>query len=229
MNKEVFFIVPAYKESPDVLRRTVKEVLQKYENVVVVDDGTPDFSYHDHLEDLNVIYLRHKINLGQGAAIQTGMEYALRNGADILVHFDSDGQHNLHDIPKMIAYLNEGQADIILGSRFLEKEDIEHVPFMRRNILKVATYVNWLFTGLKLTDAHNGLRVMNAAAAKKIHITENRQAHATQILYEIKHLDIPWKEYPTTVFYSDYSIKKGQKNINVFNVFFDLILNSFFK
>jgi glycosyltransferase involved in cell wall biosynthesis len=229
MGNKVFFIVPVYKESPEVLRRTVEEILRKYENVVVVDDGTPTCSYHDHIHDLSVFYLRHAINLGQGAAIQTGMDYALRNGADILVHFDSDGQHNINDVPKMIARLNESDADIILGSRFLDKEDIKHVPFLRRNILKVATYVNWVFTGLKLTDAHNGLRVMNSKAAKKIRITENRQAHATQILYEVKHFKIPWKEYPTTVYYSEYSLKKGQKNIGVFNVLFDLVLNSFFK
>jgi polyprenyl-phospho-N-acetylgalactosaminyl synthase len=229
MDNGVFVVIPVYKEAPEVLVRTTKDVLQCFKNVIIVDDGTPNSNYEDFLSQVNVHYLRHRVNLGQGAALQTGTEYALRRGAKYIVHFDSDGQHNIDDVPKMINTLINDDVDIIIGSRFINKDDMKRIPKMRRYILKTATYVNWIFTGLKLTDAHNGLRVMNKIAAKKIRIIENRQAHASQIIHEIKREKLRFKEFPTTVYYTDYSIHKGQKNINVFNVFFDLILNSLFR
>lgn len=223
--KEVFVIIPAYNEEK-VIKDVLGELLPFQYSLVVVDDGS-QVSLQEMLKPFPVYVVRHRINLGQGAALQTGIDFALLKKAAYMVTFDSDGQHQAADIQKLLAPLRSGEADITLGSRFISRPT--DIPAGRRILLQLARFVNYLFTGLLLTDAHNGLRAMTAKAAALIHIRQNGMAHATEIVSEIKKHRLRFKEIPVTVRYTDYSKKKGQTVWGSFRIFIDLLLIKIFK
>lgn len=224
----VFVVVPVYKEDPQVLKETLAHVLSVFMDVVVVDDGSQS-DLKKELIHLPVYFLSHPINLGQGAALQTGTDFALRQGASFVIHFDADGQHLVSDACKMLEVVQEGGLDIVMGSRFLKGKRTEGMPWGRRIILKSGRVFNFILTGLWLTDAHQGLRVLNQKAASIIRLQENRQAHATEILLEIKKHQLRYREFGVTTVYTKYSLAKGQKSLNAFNIFIDLVLNKIFK
>ena len=223
--EKVFVIVPAYNET-EIIASTVRPLLDNGYDVVVIDDGSKT-DIEKYLKGTGVHFLRHDINLGQGAALQTGMDYAKKFDPDFVVHYDADGQHSFDDIQNFINILKEKNVDIILGSRFLKKETIELVPAKRRMLLRVARFINWFFTGLFLTDAHNGFRVMRGSVLHKIRINETRMAHATEILRLIKQSKLSYTEGSTEIHYTEYSMQKGQKASNSFNILIDLILHRF--
>ena len=223
VKSHIFIIIPCYNEST-VIHQTVAPLVEAGYQVVVVNDGSSEDIF-EKVQDLSVHYLKHPINLGQGAALQTGMDYALLNEADIVVHFDADGQHRIEDIENLIQPILNKEVDVVLGSRFLIKKHREAVPVMRRWLLQVAKMVNGLFTGLWLTDAHNGLRAFNKKATECVNITENHMAHATEILKLIKENKLTYCERPTHIVYTDYSKEKGQSALNSINILIDLIVN----
>lgn len=225
--KSIFFIIPERNEET-VLHSTLEPVLKEGYSVVVVDDGSSDGSW-DIIRNMRVFGLRHPINLGQGAALQTGMTFALSQGAKVIVHFDADGQHRLRDASSLLEHVLKGEADVALGSRFLNRDDRLAVPLMKRVILKGAILVNWIMTGLLLTDAHNGLRVLSREAAEKISLLENGYAHATEIINQIRRLKLRYIEKPTRIHYSRYSRAKGQSLWNALNIVMDLLLRRVFR
>jgi Glycosyltransferases involved in cell wall biogenesis len=223
----VFVIIPYYNE-----RTVIAEVLRTLEpggyQVVLVDDGSKN-APGPELKGLKPVYLvRHKVNLGQGAALQTGIDLALLKGATHLVTFDADGQHSAADLPSLLAPLFNNEADITLASRFIRKGS-HNASRGKQVVLNAARWVNYLFTGLYLTDAHNGLRAMTRPVAQQLRFRENRMAHATEILLEIRKHKIRYKEVPASVFYTEYSKKKGQSVFNSIRIFFDLVLHKLFE
>jgi glycosyltransferase involved in cell wall biosynthesis len=222
----VFVVVPAYNEEATIAT-VVDELLSHHFSVVVVDDGSTN-SLEVPLSGRSVYLLRHAVNLGQGAALQTGIKYALQNGAVYIVTFDADGQHKVSGVHDLFNVMNESDADIVLGSRFLQSP-ASQVPFWRRQLLQVARWINFLFTGLYLTDAHNGLRLMNRRAAEQIVLQQNGMAHATEILWQIKIHRLRYKEAPVQVLYTDYSIRKGQNGWSGFRIVLDLLLHKLFR
>jgi glycosyltransferase involved in cell wall biosynthesis len=216
-----FVIVPAYNEGR-ALAATLAGLAPYRYAVVVVDDGSRDDTAEVAAE-FPVHLVRHPINLGQGAALQTGMTYALNRGAKFIVHFDADGQHNPAEIANLLEPLLRNEVDVVLGSRFLRREDRQAVPRGRRWVLRTAVYVNWLLTGVKLTDAHNGFRAMTRRAAEAIHLDEDGFAHASEIVDQIRRRKLRYVEHPTGIRYTDYSKAKGQSFWNGFNVVFDLL------
>jgi glycosyltransferase involved in cell wall biosynthesis len=226
MDNSIFVIIPAYNESR-AIRSTVEPLIAYGYSVVVVDDHSIDQT-RAVLQKLPVYYLRHPINLGQGAALQTGMDFALQQGAKFIIHFDADGQHQAEDISMLLEPLQRGQADVVIGSRFLRWEDRQEVPTLRQLFLRVAVLVNWMITGVWLTDAHNGFRALTRPAAQKICLRENRFAHASEILVQIRHAKLRYVERPTKIVYTNYSKAKGQSLWNAFNIVVDLLLSRFF-
>ncbi len=221
LNKsEVYITIPMYNDEKMILNviKSLKEA--GFNNIVVVDDGSKDNGYNVVKENTNVILTKHIINRGQGAALQTGMEIAIDKGAKYIVHFDSDGQHDVKDIDHMLDTLIEGKYDIVLGSRFLQKNDI---PLKKRIVLKLGILFTYLLSQIWLTDVHNGLRVMTAETAKKLNIQHDRMEHASEILDKIKVLNLKYKEVPVTIHYTDYSQAKGQSISNSINIAFKLI------
>ncbi len=222
LDGDVFVVIPAYNEG-EVLRETVDEILPYGFQVVVVDDGssTPAIA---HLHDRPIRYLRHIANLGQGAALQTGTEYALSQGARAIIHFDADGQHCPALIRSLLEPIRRGEYDVVIGSRFIDPNDRNGVPRVKQILLKGGVFVSWLFAGLWLTDTHNGFRALSDEAARDIRLTENGYSHATEILELIRKTGLRVKEVPTTIRYTQYSLAKGQSVWNSINVLFDLVL-----
>ena len=224
---KTIIIIPAYNEREEVLRNTLQSFSEQEYSVVVVDDGS-DEDLSLLLKDLKwVTVLRHPINLGQGAALQTGMDYALAESAEAVVHFDADGQHDVREIPILLDALAQG-ADMALGSRFLRKEDAEAVPWSRRLLLRGARCVNFLFAGKWLSDAHNGFRALNRKAMQSIRITENRMAHATEIVALARKASLKIVEVPVHIQYTEYSRAKGQSWRQSLNILMELLLNKLF-
>lgn len=225
-NDNVFVIIPVFNEKKEVLVQTIRELQKASYPIVVVNDASDN---DINLPGFGIIYsLRHAVNLGQGAALQTGIEFALQKKAKYLVTFDADGQHSSSDIPALLLPIQNNEADITLASRFL-RPGHHNASFSRQLLLKTARWINYLFTGLYLSDAHNGLRAMNRAAAEKIALKENRMAHATEFLFAIKKNNLRFKEVPATVTYTVYSKSKGQSIFNSIRIFFDLVLHKLFE
>ena len=219
---EVAIVIPLYNEE-QVIRETLVNLRNKrpYDTIIVVDDGSTDRSYERACIP-EVHLLRHAVNLGQGAALQTGIEYARKLGCSYVVTFDSDGQHDPEDIEPFVQALRQGEADIILCSRFLGKA--ENIPLTRRYLLKAAALFERLLTGVSLTDANNGFRAINIAKFPDFAITHNRMSHASEILDLIRSLNMRYKELPCTIRYSDYSLAKGQSTIDSLAILVELFL-----
>jgi glycosyltransferase involved in cell wall biosynthesis len=224
---KTFIIIPAYNEK-EAISKVLDDLSPLGCPMVVVDDGSLENMGAQVSKHKNVFYLRHKVNLGQGAALQTGIDFALKHGAAYLVSFDADGQHSVEDLPVILVPLVNDEADIVLASRFLAKGH-HNAPFLKTIVLKAGRWVNYFFTGLYLSDAHNGLRAMNRLAAITIRITENRMAHATEIVAQIKKHKLRYKEVAARVIYTDYSKHKGQSSLNSVKIFFDLVLQKLFR
>ena len=202
----VVVVIAAYNEAP-AIEVVVAEVRRASYPAVVVDDGSTDAT-GEIAARAGAFVVTHPVNLGQGAALQTGIDFALARGADILVTFDADGQHRTADIPPLIEALTANKADYALGSRFLGAA--VNLPRKRRLILTVATWFTRLTTGLDLTDTHNGLRAMTRRGASRIRLKQNRMAHASEILHQIAQSGLFYVEVPVTIEYGTYSLAKGQ-------------------
>jgi polyprenyl-phospho-N-acetylgalactosaminyl synthase len=210
----VWVVIPAYNEAP-VIAGVVEAVRASVENVVVVDDCSGDGT-REAARSGGAVVLRHPINLGQGAALQTGIRYALSRGAEFIVTFDADGQHRPEDIGVLLDTQRRTGADVVIGSRFLGSA--QNIPAARRAILKLAVAFTRMTGGLKLTDVHNGLRLLTRAAAQRIRIRQNRMAHASEIIDEIRRLGLSVTEAPVTIVYTEYSLRKGQRIGNALNI-----------
>lgn len=194
-------IVPAYNEE-QTIGRVVRGLFEHGFKTVVVDDGSADQT-SKAAAFAGAVVLKHKINRGQGAALQTGNDYALAQGAEAVAHFDADGQFNPADIAPAVSLLREKQLDAVLGSRFLDKRS--RLPWLKRYfIFPVGRLINFLFTGVWLSDAHNGFRVLNRAALEKIKITRDGMAHNTEILAQLKKYRLKFAEIPVEVKYFEY-------------------------
>lgn len=217
----LWVIIPAYNEG-EVIRGVVEEVRRFCRNVVLIDDGSADDTAL-HARAGGATVLRHPINLGQGAALQTGIEFAKRSNATYIATFDADGQHDINDVFPMIDLLEEKKLDVVLGSRFIG--NVIGMTAARRVLLYAAVLFTRLTTGLKLTDAHNGLRVFTRRGIQPISLCHNRMAHASEILEQIARAKLSYAEYGNTVRYTEYSRAKGQKASNAINILVDLALD----
>jgi glycosyltransferase involved in cell wall biosynthesis len=218
----VYVVIPAYREAA-VLGATLEGLLDSGYSIVVVDDGSPDDT-QEVLRRFPVHNLRHPVNMGQGAALQTGVDYALLQGADLIVHFDADGQHPPDRIPAMLAPLEAGECDITTGSRFLDSATMRLVPPARRLLLRAAVIVSGLLTRVWLSDAHNGFRALTRRAAQQIRFRENGSAHATEFLDQARHAGLRIREVPVAIRYTEYSRQKGQRAADSVNILIDVLL-----
>jgi glycosyltransferase involved in cell wall biosynthesis len=213
-----WIVIPAYNEAR-VIATVVRDAVRSGHHVVVVDDGSTDATA-DIAAHAGDVVVRHPINLGQGAALQTGITFALLQGADFIATFDADGQHRVEDLAKLLDALALYRADFALGSRTLGQAT--NMPRSRRFLLWAATWFTRLTTGLKVTDAHNGLRAMTRRGASHLKLRQNRMAHASEILDQIARSGLKYVEVPVSIDYSPYSIGKGQRSSDAIGILLDL-------
>jgi glycosyltransferase involved in cell wall biosynthesis len=222
VDPETWVVIPLYNEA-SVIGEVIAGLRESFVHIVCVDDGSTDGSAAI-AEAAGARVLRHPLNLGQGAALQTGIAYVREQpGCCYIVTFDADGQHRVVDAVAMVELARSENAAIVFGSRFLD--DRTKPGALKRLVLKTAVVVtNWT-TGLRLTDAHNGLRVIRVDAAHGIHLHQDRMAHATEIVLQLRRTGLAWREFPVEVLYTDYSKAKGQSLLNSINILVDLIVN----
>jgi glycosyltransferase involved in cell wall biosynthesis len=215
----VWIIVPAFNEA-QVIGDVVADLRSVFANVVCVDDGSRDDTAGVALRS-GAHVVRHPVNLGQGAAIQTGVEYARRrSGAEIFATFDADGQHRVKDVARMAQRVARGDADIVIGTRFAG-DITSNTPPLKRVILRAAAWLSPSSRRLGLTDAHNGLRVFNRTVAENLNLTMSGMSHAGEFIKLID--ENRWRavEEPVEILYTDYSMSKGQPLLNGVNIVFD--------
>jgi glycosyltransferase involved in cell wall biosynthesis len=216
---DVWIVIPTFNEA-GVIGEVVADVRSVFDHVVCVDDGSRDDSGAIALR-AGAHLLRHPVNLGQGAAIQTGVEYARRQpGARIFVTFDGDGQHRVKDVVTMIDRLNAGDADIVIGTRF-GKAGLSKPPLLKRIVLQTAAWLSPRGRRLGLTDTNNGLRVFNKTVADGLDITMSGMSHASEFVALVDENHWRVAEEPVEVLYTDYSKAKGQPLLNGVNIIFD--------
>ncbi len=210
----IFIVIAAYNEAR-AIRGVVDGLKARYSNVVVVDDGSTDGT-SAALADSGVFLLRHMVNRGQGAALQTGIQFAVRQGAEVVVTFDADGQHDTEDIPALVAPVLSGECDVALGSRFLHPGT--EVPQIRRLVLKSGVLFTRVVSRVRISDTHNGFRAFSRKAASALRITLDRMAHASEIIDQIRENRWRYREVPVRILYTDYAMNKGQSSWNALRI-----------
>ena len=216
--RNVWIVVPAFNEA-GMIGEVIADLRSVFSNVVCVDDGSGDDTGEVALR-AGAHLVRHPVNLGQGAAIQTGVEYARRQpGAQVFATFDADGQHRVKDLVTMIDRLGTGDVDIVIGTRF--GPGVSRPPLLKRVVLQTATRLSARGRKLGLTDTNNGLRVFNKTVADGLDITMNGMSHATEFIMLIAENRWRVAEEPVEVLYTEYSQSKGQPLLNGVNIIFD--------
>ncbi|OMG34225.1 glycosyl transferase [Actinomyces naeslundii] len=219
---DAWLVIPLYNEAT-VVREVISQARETFPYIVVVDDGSKDDSARQAAA-AGAIVVRHPVNLGQGAALQTGFSYILeKTNANYVVTFDADGQHSTTDAAAMVAAAREEELAVILGSRFLQGPS--PVGRLKRLVLRTAAAVSSRTSGMHLTDAHNGLRVIRRDVLVQLNLKQNRMAHASEIIRKIGATGLPWREFPVHIVYTDYSRSKGQSLWNSVNILVDLIFS----
>lgn len=200
-------VIPAYNADQSVA--SVINGLKPYVNsIVVVDDGSAD-STAVVAKDAGAVVLKHLVNRGYGAALITGTNYAFEEGAEVVIHFDADGQFSPADVPKVLSALKQNEASVVLGSRFLGQAI--NIPKSRKLILKLAIIFTWITTGLKLSDTHNGLRAVTREAWQLMNLKQDKMAFSSEVLQEIAEHKIPYREVPVTVTYTAESLRGSKQ------------------
>jgi len=221
----LWVIVAAYNEAA-AIAGVVADLKRSRYQVVVIDDGSTDGTAQI-ASAAGATVIKHPLNLGQGAALQTGIDYALSQAAEVVVTFDADGQHRASDISCLLEALDRERAEFALGSRFLGHSP--NLPPLRRLVLRAATLFTHLTTGLVLTDTHNGLRAMTRRGAQAIRLRQNRMAHASEILGQIAASGLRYVEVPVTIEYTAYSLAKGQRMGDSVMILFDLFARRLYR
>jgi polyprenyl-phospho-N-acetylgalactosaminyl synthase len=219
-NDDVWLVVPLYNEET-VIADVVRDALGTFPHIVVVDDGSSDGGA-DAAAAAGALVVRHPVNLSPGAALQTGFEYA-RSVPSMrwVVTFDADGQHQVSDVLEMLAKARAEDLQVVFGSRFLD--DRTTPSLMKKIVLRLAVGYTNVTTGTKLTDAHNGLRVLRREVVERIDITQNRMAHASELVAQIGEMKVAYGESPVHIVYTDYSRSKGQSLWNSVNILVELM------
>lgn len=223
---KIVAVIPAHNEEQR-LPLAIADALPHVSAVVVVDDGSEDGTCVVAKQS-GAHVLRHVVNRGQGAALQTGTTYALSVlFADVIVHFDADGQMTGSEIPSLVAPIINGETDIVLGSRFLGKE-AENIPRIRKFLIRLGALFTITLSGIKVTDTHNGFRALSRRAAEEIKITLDRMAHASEILDLIVAKRLRYVERPVTIRYSLETLAKGQSTMKAVMTAKDILKKKLF-
>lgn len=218
--RRAWVVVPVFNEQ-QVIGDVVRGLRTTFTNVVCVDDGSADDSAKE-ARAAGAVVVRHALNLGQGASLQTGISYALKDPRmQCVVTFDADGQHQVHEAEIMARRVLANEADVVFGSRFLDART--RPGLVKRLVLKAAVLFSNATTGVHLTDAHNGLRALNRRVCEGLDLRQNRMAHASELVHQVARSGASVVEQPVHILYTDYSRSKGQSVLNSVNILAELL------
>ena len=214
----IFIVIPLFNEEKHT-SQVIKSIARYKLPIVVVDDGSVDES-RLKIEDLrlkNVTVLEHKVNLGKGAAMKTGADYAFGRGADAVIFMDSDGQHLASDLPKFIQALKSGSADMVFGSRNLSYG----VPFVRYIGNKVASVIAATFFDVYVSDAICGFRALTKKAYKKVRWDSRGYGVEIEMIARVGKNKISHIEVPVETIYHD--AVKGVTLLDAFGILLEVV------
>ena len=205
----LFIVIPAYNEQ-ETLKKAMQGIKKEVPSaeIIVVDDGSIDRTY-DIAVNEKVMVCRHLINRGLGASLATGITCALEEGADIVVTFDADLQHDPKDILALVEPIKKGRADAVIGSRFLNKKDIEDMPLVKKIGNSFLTFFTNSLGHLSISDSQSGLRAFTRKAAERLIIICDRYEVSSEILMILGRNDFRITEVPMRAIYDERSMKKG--------------------
>ena len=218
--KDIYVLVPAFNEQK-VIKDIINSLLKNFSNVIVINDGSNDRTL-EIINDLDIKVLSHEINLGVGAAVQTGFDYVSKiPNAKAVITFDADGQHLVDDAVAMAKEILICDEGIIFGTRFPKHS--KNIPKVKRFVLKLIAKITDLVTGVTLTDAHNGLKAYKISTIKELELQFSSYSYESELITQVAKKKIDYKEMSTDIKYTSYSIKKGQKLLNGLLIIEDLL------
>ena len=207
ITKNIFVVIPA-KDEDNYISSLISQILSLgFKNIVVVNDQSTDKTSQLAEQFENVIVLEHVINLGAGASTQTGIAYAVSKNAETILTIDADLQHNPKDLIRLVDHMKNETCDLVIGSRFLQKNDI---PTSRRIFNKIGNLVSFLLTGKLLTDSQSGLKAISRKLSKTLDLNYDGFEFCMEIIKQAKSSNSKISEIPVDVRYTPETIKKGQ-------------------
>ncbi|MDK2869692.1 MAG: hypothetical protein PWP39_927 [Pyrococcus sp.] len=222
-----YVVVPAYNEEKTI-GKVLDELLTVFprERIIVVNDGSEDRT-EEIAKSKGVRVLTHVINRGLGGALGTGIEYAIKKGAKIIVTFDADGQHLVEDALKVMKPVVEGKAELAIGSRL--KGDISQMPLVKKIGNIGLDIITAIFSGKYVSDTQSGLRAFSRRCAEKVKITCDRYAVSSEIIVKATKNKCRIVEVPIKAIYTEYSKKKGTNILEGIKIAFNLFIDIFRK
>lgn len=220
-----YIVIPAYNEAsrlPGVLKRVSH---LGYEHIVVVDDGSSDDTSAVAAEH-HVNVVRHPINMGVGAATQTGINYALSKGAKYIVTLDGDHQHLPEDIEHLLEAIKTSKSDLVIGSRFLKHDN--NIPVSRVFYNKIANIITLIIAGVKVTDSQSGMKALSRQYALENELNCNGFEFCVEMIRNARRANHQVTEIPISVKYTHDTMQKGQSLFNGIKMIGRLIRLNFF-
>ena len=216
-------VIPALNEATRI-GAVVVAVRPYVDQVLVVDDGSSDATA-ESARAAGAFVVRHQLNRGQGAALKTGTQAALLNGATVIIHVDADGQHDPSCIPALADPIRRDEVDVTFGSRFLGI-DPKGMPAIRRAYFHAARLFNVFLLGIprNITDPQSGARALSRYAAERIDIRQDGAAHCSEILKKVTRGTLRYKEVPVLVRYTHETLKKGQRFTVAFHILWQFLV-----
>ncbi len=244
---DFIFNIRVYNEDASVVSDVIDEIIHAwFRKLLLISDGSNILQTllqkQGQYPNEMIIILSHTINRWWWAANQTWYNFVKKYWDELkikrFVGFDSDGQMNIKDMNVFMQYIHADQKlwldlenkkpDLYLGSRFIGGSKVENMPTMRKYILIIAKLVTRIFYGAKLTDPHSWYRVISLSALRKIFITSDGMHYANEVNEQIKKYHMKYKEIPVHIKYTDYSLKKWQKNSNSLKLAAEMIYKKIF-
>lgn len=217
-------IIPAYNEAR-VIGDVVRSVHRQCDSVLVINDGSTD-NTHREAEEAGALAIDHSVNLGTGASEETGIKAALLLGADVIVTLDADGQHDPSEIPKLLEPILTDEADMVIGSRFLEPEG--PMPQIKRFGNTILTQLTYLLCGAEITDSQSGFRALTRQVAENVSGLPTDYSWASEMIAQIHKMGFRIKEVPVRTIYNRYSLSKGTGIFDGLNILLYLIKSRLF-
>ena len=219
--RRVCVVVPAYNEATVIgeVVKSAREVFLKSKkaydiDIVVVNDGSKDETANEAKKG-GAIVINHILNSGAGSATLTGLAYARQHNYDIAATMDADGQHAPDDVLEGIKSIDQGDADLLIGSRLIDSRGMSKIKVLGNKGLSLFTY---LLFGINVTDSQSGLRIFSKQAIDGLQWKSTGYEFCSEMIWRAKKARMSVSEYPIKAIYTDYSRAKGQNNWNAINI-----------
>lgn len=219
--RRVCVVVPAYNEATVIgeVVKSAREVFLKSKkaydiDIVVVNDGSKDKTASEAKKG-GAIVINHILNSGAGSATLTGLAYARQHNYDIAATMDADGQHAPDDVLEGIKSIDQGNADLLIGSRLIDSRGMSKIKVLGNKGLSLFTY---LLFGINVTDSQSGLRIFSKRAINGLQWKSTGYEFCSEMIWRAKQARMNVSEYPIKAIYTDYSRAKGQNNWNAINI-----------